>query len=222
MSTVIIPLKNNNQYDQLRFALRSITKHHPEITECILVGGKPPWYTGKHIPFKDYGPVFKEANIRDKVLVGSQLIGNQQGQVGADTGSTPFLFANDDHILMAPISSTWNKGLLSHCLSKRIGNGSYTRCLRNTFEHYGDVDNVDIHCPMWMTGEGVKKTNFEWPEFGIGFKTCYAVENGVASEYMEDCKTAVVPVNREWFSLTDNFPLQNLTQYFPERSIFEL
>lgn len=209
MATVIIPLKNNNQYNQLRFALRSITKHHPEITECILVGGKPAWYTGKHIPFKDYGPVFKEANIRDKVLAGCQ-------------GVDQFLFANDDHILLAPLTKIFNKGLLLYCLSKRIGNGSYTRCLRNTFEHYGDVDNVDIHCPMWMTGEGVKKTNFEWPEFGIGFKTCYAVENQILSEYMEDCKTSTVPVNREWFSLTDNFPLQNLTQYFPERSIFEV
>lgn len=208
MAAVIIPLRNDNRYDQLRFALRSITKHHPEITDCIIVGGKPAWYTGEHISFRDYGPVFKEANIRDKVLAAGV------------TGE--FLFANDDHILMQPLHEVYNKGLLSDCLSKRIGNGSYTRCLRNTFEHYGDVDNVDTHCPMWMTGEGVRKTNFEWPQFGIGFKTCYAVENGVESVYTEDCKMSYIPINRQWFSLTDNFPLQKLTEYFPQKSIFEV
>jgi hypothetical protein len=206
---LVIPLKTDNNYEQLRFALRSITTHHPEITNCILVGGKPTWYNGEHIPHKDYSQMFKEANIRDKTLTAAATI---QGS---------FLFANDDHILMQPISSTWNKGLLSDCLRSRIGNGSYTRCLRNTLEHYGDVDNVDTHCPMWMTAEGVQLTNFEWPEYGIGFKTCYAMENKVSSEYMEDCKVDKLPVNRPWFSMTDAFNVRQLFGLFPEKCIFE-
>lgn len=207
MSVLVIPLRNDGRYDQLRFALRSITTHH-NITRCILVGGKPSWYTGDHIPHKDYGPVFKEANIRDKVIAA-----NVHGE---------FLFANDDHILLKPINEVYNKGLLSECLSKRVGNGSYTRCLRNTFEHYGDVPNVDIHCPMWMTGEGVLKTAFDWPQFGIGFKTCYAQENCVESEYMEDCKVSMLPSGREWFSMTDQFKVQELFGLFPQKSIFEV
>lgn len=208
--TVIIPLRNGGGYDALRFALRSITTYH-DVNQCILVGGKPDWYTGTHLPHKDYGPVFKEANIRDKTIAGSELI---QGK---------FLFANDDHILMQPLTSTWNKGLLSECLRNRNGNGSYTRCLRNTLNHYGDVDNVDTHCPMWMTTERVKRTAFEWPEFGIGFKTCYAMENQVASEYMDDCKVASIPpAGREWFSLADNFPVQKLVDLFPNKCKFEI
>lgn len=208
MSTLIIPLKNNGLYEQLRFALRSITTHH-EIARCILVGGKPDWYTGEHIPHKDYSPQFKEANIRDKVLAGSVGVGE-------------FLFANDDHILLSPINEVYNKGLLSTCLASRIGNGSYTRCLRNTFEHYGNVPNIDCHVPMWMTSEGVKKTNFEWPEYGIGFKTCYAQENNIESVYMEDCKTSTLPTGREWFSLTDNFNMRQMFGLFPEKCIFEM
>lgn len=208
--TVIIPLKNDGHYDQLRFALRSITKHH-NITQCILVGGKPGWYTGDHIVHKDYGPDFKEQNIRDKVIKGSESI----------TGS--FLFANDDHILLSPLLTVWDKGLLADNISIRRGNGSYSRMLNNTFDHYGNVPNVDCHCPMWMTADGVLKTNFEWPRFGIGFKTCYAQENGLSSEFMEDCKTdKLLPLDRQWFSITDNYPLHNLTKYFPEKSIFEL
>lgn len=204
---LVIPIKNDGHYDQLRFALRSIINHHPEINECILIGGKPSWYTGSHITYVDYGPDKKEENIRDKI---SQVTGE-------------FLFANDDHILFAPINKVYNKGLLADHLATRQGNGSYTRCLRNTFEKYGNVPNVDTHCPMWMSGEGVQKTIFEWPRFGIGFKTCYAQENNIESEFMEDCKTdRLLPLNRNWFSITDNYPLQNLIKLFPEKCIFEM
>lgn len=206
---LVIPLRNGGGYEQLRFALRSITTHH-NVTDCILVGGKPVWYTGQHIPFKDYWPIHKEANIRDKTIAGAELV---QGE---------FMFANDDHILLQPITETYNKGLLSTNLAKRVGNGSYTRCLRNTLDHYGDIDNVDCHCPMMMTTEGVRKTAFDWPDFGIGFKTCYSQENGIESVYMEDCKTDRMPVNRQWFSLTDNFPVQKLVALFPKKCIFEL
>ncbi len=219
---LVIPLRNDNRYDQLRFALRSITKHH-NIIDCILVGGKPLWYTGTHIPHKDYGPVFKEANIRDKVLAAAQHIEQTYGNVSIGVNHVEFLFANDDHILIQPLATTYNKGLLSETLSRRTGNGSYTRMLRNTFEHYGDVLNTDCHCPMIMNTEGVKKTNFEWPAFGIGFKTCYAQENKVPSEFMEDYKTSNdIPLTRQWFSITDNFPLQKLVALLPEKGKFEV
>lgn len=203
---LVIPIKNDGHYDQLLFALRSITLNHPEITECFLIGGKPAWYTGGYLQFKDYGPDKKEQNIRDKV---SLIPGS-------------FLFANDDHILLSPLNEFYNKGLLADNLAARQGNGSYTRCLRNTFERYGNVPNVDTHCPMWMTGEGVQKTLFEWPRFGIGFKTCYAQENNITSVFMEDCKTdRLLPLDRKWFSITDNYPLQKLFGLFPEKCIFE-
>lgn len=204
---LVIPLLNNGNYDQLRFALRSITKHH-SIDRCVIVGGNPNWFTGEHIPHKDYGPIFKEHNIRDKVIA--------SGVEGE------FLFANDDHILLAPINRAWNKGLLSECLSKRIGNGSYTRCLRNTFDKYGDVPNVDTHCPMFMTSEGVSRTAFEWPAYGIGFKTCYTQENGIESEFMADCKTDKLPQGRLWFSMTDGFNVKELFDLLPDKCKFEV
>lgn len=206
---LVIPLLNNGNYEQLRFALRSITKHH-SINRCVIVGGKPGWFTGEHIPHKDYGPIYKEHNIRDKVVVGCENI------------SGDFLFANDDHIILAPITKVYNKGLLSECLSKRQGNGSYTRCLRNTFERYGDVPNVDTHCPVFMTAEGVKRTAIDWPAYGIGFKTCYAQENGIESEYIPDCKTDKLPQGREWFSMTDGFKVKELFALFPDKCIFEV
>lgn len=208
---LVIPLLNSSNYNQLRFALRSITKHH-SIDNCILVGGKPTWYKGDHITHKDYGPVFKEHNIRDKTLT------------AARTFTGEFMFANDDHILLAPLTTTYNKGLLSECLSKRVGTGSYTRCLQNTFDYYGDVQNTDTHCPMIMDAAGVDKTAFDWPQFGIGFKTAYCQENGIESEYYPDCKVASLKEvrSRLWFSMNDNFPVKDLFAYFPDKCKFEL
>lgn len=203
---LVIPLINKTQSPELRYALRSITTHH-DITECILVGGKPDWYTGSHIAHKDYGPIYKEQNIRDKVIAAGV-----QGE---------FMFANDDHILLEPLTSTWNKGLLKDCLSLRIGNGSYTRCLRNTFEKYGNVPNVDTHCPMIMDGEMLQRTNFEWPQYGIGFKTCYTQENNLPSVYMEDCKVDKIPIGKPWFSLAENFRVNTLQEIYPQHCKFE-
>lgn len=135
-----------------------------------------------------------------------------------------FIFANDDHMLLAPLVSTWNMGLLSTKLATRIGNGSYTRLLKNTLNHYGDVPNVDCHCPMFMNTEGVRRTIFEWPRFGLGFKTCYAMENGLTSTYYPDMKLSRPESleGREYFSVTDSYQPKYLHELWPEKSIFEL
>lgn len=214
---LVIPILNNNNYEQLRFALRSITTHH-NITRCILVGGRPKWYTGEHIQHKDYGPIYKEHNIRDKVLRAAEYIVDKTVALP----SIDFLFANDDHILLAPITKVYDKGSLLSWLNKRVGNGSYTRCLRNTYQRYGDVPDVDTHCPVMMNTELVQRTNFEWPPYGIGFKTCYAQENSITSETYPDCKIDHLPKERcLWFSMTDNFTVKELFALFPKPSIFE-
>ncbi|HRI24369.1 MAG TPA: hypothetical protein PLZ45_06810 [Ferruginibacter sp.] len=208
---LVIPLRNDNRYEQLRFALRSITKQH-KIDRCIIVGGRPGWYKGDHLPHKDYSHILKEHNIRDKVIAGASTI----------TGE--FMFANDDHILLSPLTKTYHKGFLQPELANRFGNGSYTRCLRNTYERYGNVANVDTHCPMMLDAELVKRTDFDWPDFGIGFKTCYAQENNIGSDYYPDCKVSVLKEvrNRLWFSMTDQFNVKELFGIFPEKSIFEM
>lgn len=204
--TLLIPLRNTGTYEKLRYALRSITTHM-DITDCILVGGKPDWYTGFHVEHPDYTLERKEENIRDKVIA------------GAPAGE--FLFANDDHILKAPLRFTWDKGPISETLAGRNPNGTYGRLLHNTIQRYGDVANVDCHCPMIMTGEGVQRTAFQWPQFGLGFKTCYAQENGIDSTYITDCKVSHLPAGREWWSMTSDFDLRQLFRILPEKSKFE-
>lgn len=176
--------------------------------EFIVVGGKPSWYIGHHIEHEDYHLTQKEKNIRDKVIKGAEGLGS-------------FLFANDDHILQFPIKETYNKGKLSTTIQGRNPSGSYTRTLINTLNKYGDVDNVDTHCPMWMDSELLMKCNYEWPLFGIGFKTCYAQENNINSVFMPDCKVSTIPINKQWYSMTDQFNTRLLQNIFPTASKFE-
>lgn len=205
---IVIPLLNKGPYEQLRYAMRSMATVYPN-AEFILVGGKPKWYKGHHVAFSDYHPTKKEENIRDKVIAGSKGLGN-------------FLFANDDHILQFPIMETYNKGKLSETVKGRNPSGSYTRLLLNTIAQYGDVDNVDTHCPMWMNSNMIKNTNFEWPLFGIGFKTCYAQENKIESIFMNDCKVSKIPPPRRWWSMTDDFDTRQLSSIYQQPSKFEI
>lgn len=176
--------------------------------EFIIVGGKPTWYCGYHIDFPDYDQSKKEQNIRDKVIEGSKGLGC-------------FLFANDDHIISKPITEVYNKGKISSTIVGRNPSGSYTRLLINTLNKYGNVDNVDTHCPMWMDSELVLKCDFDWPLFGLGFKTCYAQENNIKSVYMPDCKVSTIPENKSWFSMNDSFDTRHLNALYPNKSKFE-
>lgn len=210
---VIIPLRNQskNNYYELRFALRSICIHNP-IERCLLVGGKPEWYTGEHIQHVDYVSEFKEQNIRDKTVTAARIIKGD------------FLFANDDHFLLTPYTGVHNKGLLSDTLKNRQPNGSYTRLLQNTLSYFGDVENVDTHCPMLMNSEGVERTVFDWPKWGLGFKTTYAQVNKIPSVYHPDQKVADVSQVKDGLYFSTYEGAKNLTlllDMFPVKSIFE-
>lgn len=210
---VIIPVRNHPNNPTLKYAIRSICQQH-DVTRIVIVGHKPDWFTGFHVEHKDY-PVDQIAqNIRDKTIAGAKYTSGQ------------FIFANDDHFLLAPVSQpTHNKGLLSECVANRNPNGSYTKLLQNTINLYGDVPNVDTHCPMIMTTEGVERTAFDWPKWGLGFKTVYAQVNNLSSVYHPDNKTydvAKVDLSQPYFSTAAGcLNLQLLKKIFTKPSPFE-
>lgn len=206
---LLIPTRNKKD-DTLKFAIRSICEHNT-IDRCLIVGFKPDWYLGEHLNFTDYIVQKKEENIRDKVYAGSKIL-------------SEFLFANDDHFVLAPYPGVHNKGLLSETIKGRSSNGSYTICLQNTLKKYGDVENVDTHCPMVMNREGVERTMFEWPVYGYGFKTTYSQENGIESTYYPDNKVKTLnDVSGPYFSTYHGCAdLSKLNELFPNKSKFEV
>ena len=204
--TAIYPLRNNDDGRYLRYSLRALFKVYPDL-EPIVVGGCPAWYNGKHVPHPDYTHERKEENIRDKVIAAAV---------------DEFLFMNDDIYITKPITQAYDKGLLSETLNRRNPNGSYGRLLNNTMKYYGDVKNADIHTPMWMTGEGVKRTAFDWPMFGLGFKTCYCQENNISTVTIPDVKLdkplqEYPPI----FSTSDLFPVKHLDKLWPHHCKYE-
>jgi hypothetical protein len=207
---LLIPVRANREAYTLKYAIRSICQHN-DIERCLLIGFKPKWYTGEHIQHPDYSSDYKEQNIRDKVVAGAQIMDE-------------FLFANDDHFMMAPYMGVHNKGTLSETLRNRQPNGSYTHLMRSTFEMFGDVPNVDTHYPMEMNKAGVEKTVFEWPRWGIGFKTTYAYLNNIHSVYHPDNKVNDIKhAGPPYFSTSSICQgLEKLNEMFKEKSIFEI
>lgn len=207
---LLIPVRSNREAYTLKFAIRSICQHN-DIERCLLIGLKPKWYTGEHLPHKDYTSDYKEQNIRDKVMAGAQIMDE-------------FLFANDDHFMLAPYMGVHNMGTLSETLRNRQPNGSYTHLLQNTLSMFGDVPNVDTHYPMMMNREGVQKTVFDWPRWGIGFKTTYAYLNNIHSVYHPDNKVNDIKhAGPPYFSTSSICQgLEKLSLMFPIKSIFEL
>lgn len=248
---VIIPVRNQPNNPTLKYTIRSICLQH-DVARVILVGHKPDWFTGDHIEHKDYAVDKKEQNIRDKVVAGARLLDKLEQDIkvtiprqGADSyvsdrgmdnqvlnrgtgtqvSSKTFLFANDDHFILSPVNYVHNKGLLSECIKDRNPHGSYTKLLQNTFNKYGDVLNVDTHCPVVMNTQGVEKTVFDWPLWGIGFKTCYAEENGLQSEYYPDKKVYdISKADLSWLYFSAAAGCSNLRMLqdiFPEPCRFE-
>lgn len=207
--TLIYPLLNSslNNYYELKYSIRSICSVYT-VTRVILVGGKPDWYTGEHIPFKDYGPIRKEENIFHKVRA-----------TGVDG-----MFCNDDHYLLAQLELHHKGSMHANYLVKKK-NSSYARTLKNTLSVLGeDVNDYDTHCPMFVTAEGLSKLQDNWPQWGFGFKTMYCYTNNLTGCYYPDAKYQVIPdvIDRPYFSIQDGCAnINKLEVLFTKKSIFE-
>lgn len=108
---LLIPIRNYPNVQHLTIAIRSITAHHTEIDELILIGMAPmPGIKHTLIRFKDYGQIERKAEcIRDKVIAAINALKLKE----------PFLFANDDHIIFGRIDNVYDKGLLSQTLATK-------------------------------------------------------------------------------------------------------
>lgn len=211
---VLIPLINGRGFYELRYALRSFEAHFKP-DRILIVGGKPDWYKGEHLPFKDYGPIFKEKNIFDKTVAGAELL------------SGDFYFCNDDHFVMAPYWGLHHKGKMADNLRSRNRNGSYGRMMQNTIDIFGDhINNYDTHCPMVMNKAGLDKIKLDWSiHFGYGFKTSYVYSNGLDGDFYDDGKFNTIPreIKRPYFSTTESCTnLNYLQRLFPNKSKYEI
>lgn len=179
---IVIPYKDEvHKGLELRYALRSIEKNLKWFKSVVLIGDKPDWYKGEHIPAKDYTGR-KEFSIYSKILTACE-----QTEITEN-----FLFFNDDHYLLKPLTISeikyWHNGLLIHELERRIG-GRYRLVIQNTFELLGNgyPNNYDIHTPIIYNKSKFKEL-FQGLQKEVCIKSVYANQAEVQSEYMDDFK----------------------------------
>jgi len=143
----VIPLGtggNARSNIELLYMLRGLQAHHPEAVP-VLIGEKPLWYKGEHIPLAEDPTNVKEENIRAKVRE-------------ACNHYSEFVFANDDHFLLAPFSGrNYCQHSLSYFSSLCFG-GIYKLCIDNTIKIAGsDYPYYDVHTPIVINSELFKQ-----------------------------------------------------------------
>lgn len=211
----VIPLREQDSYEELRYCLRSLDKYHPGIKLIIVGPKKPDWLINcKHILFRDAEHhEWKSKNIFDKTIAAFKHARN-------------LLFLNDDHILFAPVDYYHHKGPLEMNIAGRNPIGTYTQTLMNTYKVYGNVNDFDTHCPIWYEKENFEKLwKLDWTvPHGYGIKTSYCAANNIAGEFYPDMKFMDKIgdlTNRLYISTDDNCILNGFEKLFPYKSRFE-
>lgn len=140
--TWIIPLGKGSRFNniELMFMLRGVHMHHPDASP-VVIGEKPVWYKGEHIPFREDITGCKENKIRLKVLEAAKLYDE-------------FVFANDDHFLLQPFSGdNYFQHNLQYFYDQLFG-GPYKKCINATAKITGmSFPYYDVHTPIIINSE---------------------------------------------------------------------
>lgn len=158
---------------ELRYAIRSMVKHFKPLSGVLLIGDKPEWYTGDHIPYDDI-PGNKERSMQMKVL-----------QCPDDV----FLYSNDDFFALQDFDENIPDYFDHTCVhyANVHPQNSYRRMYVNCPQHWL---NYDVHTPTVFRGR-----MFAWvysrqdPDLQTPIKTTYKNHfNGANAAYLCDCK----------------------------------
>lgn len=207
-----IPYKDYRNGEELRFAIRSIVKNIKFVNEIVLIGDKPDWYTGLHIPCEDHEGR-KEFSIYYKLM-----------QITMITDK-PVFYSNDDYYYLKPFTNFPN-----YYNGTCGGHRSLDRTYRELYNNcQPDWKNFDVH-----TGMIINPKKFTW-EIDRPIKTYYANQNNLEGEQMSDCKIRGDQIysdikymieGRGWFSSHSNAHYEGmnkmLSELFSEKTKYEL
>lgn len=134
--------------EELRYSIRSVVANMPP-GKIWVVGGKPNWYTGNHIPVKQDAVKNRNARNNLKAICSSREI------------SENFVLMNDDFFVVKPVKTIkhYHGGLLSEKIDLYQDlqpTSSYTRSLENTHRRLLKLGienplDYELHVPMPMT-----------------------------------------------------------------------
>lgn len=178
-TNVVIPHRNSYPHTDLIYCLRSLEKNLTDLESITIIGDLPRIIQGvEHIPAKDdNGYQWAARNIYRKLKLAAERY-------------EQFLVVHDDHFLLQPV--TGSEYLYYHRgpIDPRGKPSGYESLLKNTQEQFPGANDFDVHCPMLMTAEGLKKLEtLDWTKpYGYGVKTAYCYLNGIGGEMFTDMK----------------------------------
>lgn len=226
---VVYVLKDtsHNNFDELRYSLRSIEKHL-DIRDVFLVGGKPIWVQNIiHIPAQDN-------KGRSAINVAYKLKHACESELVTDS----FIFMNDDFfVINKPQMSEFfaHRGKLAHeVISKRklYKGNPYWRTLSATLKLDPEMLDYTLHMPMIIEKEKFLRL---WQKYdfnqGFSFRAVYGSEyltpNGIKQDTkIFDFEDLQYLENESFISCDDQtFRSKQFREYldskFPEKSKFE-
>ena len=169
--------------EELRYSIRSVLYSFPD-AKIWVVGGKPNWYSGNHIPVNQNHHKYANA------------INNLQAICDSYDISEEFVLMNDDFFIIKKIDTInhFYNGLLSTKINKYTkitGSSMYIKKLiltRTRLIEYG-IDNpldYELHIPMVMEKQKLKNIIMKYPS--CLWRSMYGNIYSVGGSEMEDVK----------------------------------
>lgn len=128
---LVIPYRHDKYGGaEIRYCIRSMVMYFKDLTGVVVIGDRPEWYKGEHIPAKDTKGQ-KEKSIIDKLLLASGTI----------------LFSSDDIFALKPFDAELPQYYFRTCRQKMIRalDSKYKKLYKACPERWL---NFDIHAPM--------------------------------------------------------------------------
>lgn len=231
----LVYICRNGENEELRYSIRSAVANLPH-DKIWVVGGKPDWYTGNHIPVpqdKD-----KYTNARENM----KKIAEPYGKI-----SSNFILMNDDFFIMKPVEDLqyYYTGTLADrikLLQRKHRRSHYINMLMHTLrelQKMGISEPLDytLHVPFIMNKVNLRKivkNKMSWRLaygniFNVGGIQAFPDENGITDVkyYVRQNKLSGPNKNTlsETFMSTEDrsfeYMLPRLQELFPEPSKFE-
>ena len=204
---LIIPYRHDPSNGfELRYAIRSMVKHFKGMSGVVLIGDKPDWYCGGHIPAADTGA--KEWNIVKKILLSPY---------------EDFLYSNDDFFAAQDFDETLPNYYSTELRTARV-HGKYVGRVINCRSVYPDGLFYDIHTPMVINLTKYREANNLPQTKEYLCKSLYGnfIGGGVQLQDNKIRNGKLIPPG-PFFSTNDRTcKMINLNELYPVKSDYEM
>lgn len=160
---IVIPFAGSGI--ELKYTLRSITKHVKGLQRLIVIGDKPDWYTGEHIPHQVYtNQAWKKRDMLEKTLL---------------SPVKEFYRFSDDYYLLEDFGAFpyYSNGTLQSLFSRYSEGNLYKQIVYNTKVLIGPgALSFDVHAPILMKKEVLTEIHhrYDWKlEYGYLIRSLY-------------------------------------------------